>query len=97
MRARTAYTITVGHSARQRHGARLAPFILGEGTHGLTVHFLWPTEQRRALIERKVERRRRGQKLGNVIHATQDELTTDGLRERLAWVARQARAASWCS
>ena len=29
-------------------------------------------------------------------HATQDDLSTDELQERLAWVAREARAASWC-
>ena len=95
VRAHTAYTVSERPSARQRHGPPLAPFIVGEDAHGLTVHFLWPTAQRRALIERKVDRRRRGQKLGNVVHAIQDDLSADELRERLAWVAGEARAASW--
>ena len=91
------YTVTERPNTKQRHGPQLAPFILGEDAGRLTVHFLWPTAQRRALIARKVDRRRRGQKLGNVVHAIQDDLSTDELRERLAWVAREARASSWCS
>ena len=96
VRAHTAYTLMLHPGARQRYGPQLAPFTVGEDARRLTVHFLWSTVQRKALIARKVERQRRGQKLGNVIHATQDELTTDDLRERLAWVAREARDASWC-
>ncbi len=91
VRAHTAETLTYQACARHRHGARLAPFILEEDAGDLTVHFLWPTLHRRELIERKVARQRRGQKLGNIKHATQDALTTDELRVRLAWVARQAR------
>lgn len=68
---------------------------LGPDADGLRVHFLWPTVHRKELIERKVERRRCGQKLGNVMHATQDDLSSDELRARLAWVARQRRAESW--
>ena len=91
VRAHAAETLIYQACARHQHGARLAPFILGEDAADLTVHFLWPTLHRRELIERKVARQRRGQKLGNVKHATQDALTTDELRVRLAWVARQAR------
>ena len=95
VRAHTAETLTYQACARYPHGAPLAPFILGEDARGLTVHFLWPTVHRKELIERKVERQRRGQKLGNVKHATQNELSTDELRARLARVARQGREDSW--
>ncbi len=91
VRAHTAETLTYQAYARQQHGTRLTPFILGEDAHGLTIHFLWLTLHRKELIERKVARQRRGQRVGNVKHATQEELSTDELRERLAWVARQAR------
>ncbi len=56
---------------------------------------LWLTLHRREVIARKVARQRRGQTLGNCRHATQDTLSAEELRARLAWVARQAREASW--
>lgn len=94
VRALTTETLTYQAGARHVHGTRLVPFIMGENAGGLTVHFLWPTLHRKELIERKVARRRRGQKLGNVTHATQDELSTDELGRRLSWVAHQARELS---
>ena len=94
VRARTGYAYRVGREARQQHGAQLTPFILREDAHGLTVHFLWLTRYRKAVIERKVARRRRGQKLGNLWHATQDELSAAELRESLRWSAQRARDAS---
>ncbi len=94
VRAHTTYALTERPDARQRHGAALTPYVLREDARGLTVHFLWLTRFRKTVIERKVQRQRRGQKLGNVWHATQDELSGDELRERLTWVARQAREAS---
>ena len=95
VRAHTTYAGTEHPSARERHGAQLTPYILGEDARGLRVHFLWITRYRKAVIERKVQRQHRGQKLGNVWHATQDELSDHELRERLAWVAGQAQEASW--
>ena len=91
VRAQTAEPLTYNAYARHQHGAQLAPFILGEDAAGLAVHFLWPTLHRKELIEHKVARQRQGQKVGNLKHATQDALSADELRERLKWVARQAR------
>ena len=95
VRARTGYADRVGLEARQLYGAQLTPYVLREDARGLTVHFLWITRYRQAIVERKAVRRRRGQKLGNAWHATQDALSDPELRERLAWVACQARDASW--
>ncbi len=95
VRARTGYADRVGLEARQLYGAQLTPYVLREDARGLTVHFLWMTRYRKGVIERKAGRQRRGQKLGNAWHATQDELSDAELRERVAWVACQARAASW--
>ena len=94
VRAHTAYALTERPEARQQYGAALTPYILSEDAHGLTVHFLWLTRYRKAVIERKVERQRRGQKLGNLWHATQDELSAAELREALQWSAQRAREAS---
>ena len=95
VRAYTAYASPAWPDARQQYGAELTPYILREDAGGLKLHFLWITRHRKAVIERKMARQRRGQQLGHVWHATQDELSDDELRERLAWVARQAREASW--
>ena len=75
VRAHTTYALTVHPSARQRHGAALTPYVLREDAGGLMVHFLWLTRDRKTVIERKVRRRRRGQKLGQVWHGTQAELS----------------------
>ena len=94
IRARTAYALAERPHARQRYGDALTPYLLREDTRGLRVHFLWLTRFRKAVIERKVQRRRRGQKLGHVWHATQDELSTAELREALQWSARRGQEPS---
>ena len=86
MRAHTTYPLTVHPIARQRHGATLTPYVLHEDVRVIMVHFLWLTRHRKAVIERKVQRQRQGQKLGNVWHGTQAELSDDELRERLVWI-----------
>ena len=93
IRACTAYALTERPGARQQYGAALTPFILREDAHGLTVHFLWLTRFRKAVIARKVQRRRHGHKLGNLWHTTQDELSAAELRESLRWSAQRARDA----
>ena len=57
------------------------------------VHFLWPTQYRKAVIERKVRAKRQGRRLGNLLHHRQDELSEDDLRRRLARVAQEVGAA----
>ena len=94
VRAHTDYALTYVSGARRTHGARLAPFIIGEDSNGLAVHFLWLTLHRKEVIERKVARRRRGQKLGNLMHARQEELSDGEIRDRLMWVVRLAREVS---
>ena len=88
LRAHTAETVTVQPCARHEPG--LAPFILGEDARGLRVHCLWPLLHRKELIERKVARQRRGQKLGNV--TCQPGRSLDGRPERPSGVGGAARA-----
>ncbi len=94
IRAHTAWTLTYAARARRRHGARLAPFILQEDATTLWVHFLWLTAHRKAVIERKLDRRGRGRKLGNLKHHAQEELSTTELHRRVAWSVQIAHATS---
>ena len=92
LRAHTTYAHTLQSTARD--DARLAPFMLGEDAGGLQVHFLSLLHARQALIERKLRRQRRGARLGNLRHATQDALSDAEIRERLQAVVQRAREAS---
>ena len=94
VREHTDCALTYRLGARQQYGARLTPYILRENAHCVTVHFLWLTRDRKAVIERKAQRQRRGQKLGNLWHAPQDALSEDELRERLRWIVWRAREAA---
>ncbi len=94
LRTHTPYALALQPRAGQPHDARLAPFILREDAHGLTVHFLWLIQYRKEIIERKRRRQRRGGTLGNVWHATQDELSDQDIRERLDAVVQRAREAA---
>ena len=58
------------------------------------VHVLYLAAHRQAVIARKLDRQRRGAKLGNLWHATQDELSEAEIRERLEAVAQLAREAA---
>ena len=58
------------------------------------MHPLYLTAHRKAVIERKLDRQRRGAKLGNLWHATQNELSAAEIRERLEAVAQLAREAA---
>ena len=73
---------------------RLTPFILGEQGGVMRVHFLYLTLHRKAVIERKLDRQRRGGKLGNLQHAPQDELSDAEIRKRFEAVVELAREAA---
>ncbi len=94
LRTHTSCRLTYERGARLTHGPRLTPFILGEDAGGLRVHHLYLTAHRKAVIERKLDRQRRGAKLGNLWHATQNELSAAEIRERLEAVAQLAREAA---
>ena len=94
LRTHTACGLTYQPAAAVTHGPRLAPFILGEHAGSLRVHFLYLTQHRKAVIERKLSRQRRGAKLGNLLHAAQDELSDEEIRERLEAVTVRVREAA---
>ena len=61
----------------------MAPFILRRDPDTLWVHFLWEVAHRKAVIERKVEARRHGRRLGNLLHHSPDELSEQERRRRV--------------
>ena len=93
IRKHTDLTLTYSVAARQAE--RMAPLILRRDGHAIHVHFLWLTLPRKRVIERKLEARRKGWRLGNRRHRPQDELSPAERQRRLERVASLARAASW--
>ena len=94
IREHTSCSLTYQRAARVAHGPRLTPFILAEHGGVMRVHFLYLTLHRKMLIERKLDRQRRGAKLGGVRHAPQDELSDAEIPERFEAVAELAREAA---
>ena len=94
MRAHTSCGLTYAHTARLTHGPRLTPFILGEDARGLHVHYLYLIAYRKAVVERKRDRQRRGGKLGNCWHGRQEALSDAEIHERLGRVAQLVREAA---
>lgn len=73
-------------SARFSHEDDFEEFILEETEYELHVHFLYFTSYRKKVIERKAFKKSEGSKLGNLYHATIDELSENEIKERIAWV-----------
>ncbi len=74
----------------------MAPFILRRGPDAIWVHFLWQLVYRKTVIERKVQARRQGRRLGNLLHHPQDELSDHERRRRVERVAHNVRTMwSW--
>ncbi len=76
----------------------MAPFVLRRDRDALWVHFLWGTTIRKAVIERKVQAKREGRRLGNLRHHPQDELSDAERRRRLEWIVGSVRTMwSWAA
>lgn len=93
LRANTNLALTYIRNAKQTHGARIEPFIVGEDDYTLYVHFLWGSQHRKEMIERKLELRRRRATLGNRRHRPKEELTPQEIRRRLRRIADRMRYA----
>ena len=79
LRANTSLALTY---ARRYASYGIEPFILRDGGDLIYVHFLWTTDHRRRLIERKLAKLRAGKKLGNLLHSQQEELSDSEIRAR---------------
>ena len=94
IRAHVSFTVTYT-PPRPERAIQAAPYVVGRDGDQLRLHFLWWTDHRKAVIDRKVRAQRRGRRLGNLMHHPQAELSDAELRRRLTWVTRLARAAAW--
>lgn len=79
LRANTSLSFSY---ARRHASYGIEPFILRDGGDLIYVHFLWHTDHRRRLIERKLSKLRAGKKLGNLLHGQQEELSDSEIRAR---------------
>ena len=80
--------LPLGVYAERSRANGAGPFILADVPGGFTVHFLYGLRRRREVVRRKIDRRSRGARLGNLRHARQSDLTEEELRERVEWVVR---------
>lgn len=94
LQERTNLAIPYSREAREYHGDRIEPFVLGEDRFTLYVHFLYPVMWRKEVIERKVARKKTGRKLGNQFHHPPGELSEAEVRRRLGWILRMAKDAT---
>ncbi len=62
--------------------------MIGNVPGGFRLHFLYGLKNRREVIQRKIDRRERGKKLGNLYHARQSDLTEAELQERVDWLLK---------
>ncbi len=99
IREHTSFYSVYASDAVPRHGERIRPFILSN-RGAVRVHFLYGISHRKRVIERKVAKKLSGRPLGNVFHASQDELTPDEIHRRIVWLIeflrhRQRSAEEW--
>lgn len=75
--------MTYARGSEKFHGVQMEPFIMREVAATLYVHFLWGTHHRKALIASKLARKRNGKKIGNLLHASPAELTSEERKRRV--------------
>lgn len=68
------------------HSPEIRQFILDETENSLHIHFLYGTNYRKKIIEKKVLKKNEGKKLGNLYHSTIEELTETEIKERIDWI-----------
>lgn len=90
IRANTDFSITYSKDSRYRHGKTVETYILSEEDKSLYVHFLYITHHRKKIVERKLARKQAGKKLGNQLHARQDELTDEEIKDRFDRMVKKA-------
>ena len=73
-------------SAKYSHSSEINQFILDETDDSLHIHFLYGTNYRKKIIEKKVLKKSEGKKLGNMYHSTIEELKDSEIKERIAWI-----------
>lgn len=91
VRKNTKLSLTYTKNSLQTHGIRMKPFIMKEDEERLYVHFLWTTLYRKELICRKIDKKKKGRKIGNLTHASQNELSNEEIQKRFEWIVGIAK------
>jgi hypothetical protein len=78
--------IYISYPKTSRNEEGIAAYITREGSKSIYVHFLWSMRHRKVVIERKVEKKKSGAKLDNLLHEQQGDLTPEEVRERFEWI-----------
>jgi hypothetical protein len=83
LRRNSRLTLTYSRRSKPLHGIRFLPFILGEDPRAqvLDVHFLWVGSHRKEVIEKKLQRKRAGKKVGNLLHKKRSTESKKRLQE----------------
>ena len=61
-------------------------FVIEDTPSGFMLSFLYETVNRKALIERKLEKAKKGEKIKGYLHEQQEDLTPDEIKERYNWL-----------
>ncbi len=70
----------------EEFGDLLAKGVVSETEHYVYVHEFYLHILRKEVIERKIQRREQGRKLGNMYHHTREELTQEEIAYRKIWL-----------
>jgi hypothetical protein len=73
-------------SLNEEFGDLLAKGVVSETEHYVYVHEFWLHILRKEVIERKIQRREQGRKLGNMYHHTREDLTPEEVAYRQRWL-----------
>jgi hypothetical protein len=73
-------------SLNEEFGDLLAKGVVSETKHYIYVHEFYLHILRKEVIERKIQRREQGRKLGNMYHHTREDLTPEEVAYRQRWL-----------
>jgi len=73
-------------SLNEEFGDLLAKGVVSETEHYIYVHEFYLHLLRKEVIERKIQRREEGRKLGNMYHHTREDLTPEEIAYRKSWL-----------
>ena len=76
------------YSKRVKDKPEIQDFILGEDQTAIFVHFLWGIHSKKKSVERKIQKRNAGKKIGNLLHEQQCELSSQEILERFDWIVK---------
>jgi len=84
----TNLSMTYSKESKKFHGKEFESFILSEDANYIYVNILWTLSHRKKIIERKLAKKKKGTKIGNLLHKKQEELSLKEIQERYNWIIK---------